>query len=1261
MSKKLIGIFASVALVLSLAGANVASALTASDISMLLGAGIISASQAATLTASLAPASVTVSAGYNFAKDLTIGSKGADVTALQNLLGVSPATGFFGAKTKAALITFQLSKGITPASGYFGAKTRKIANASAGTTVSNGTTTVVPTGTSVAVSLAASSPVSGAIIAGQAAADLAEYTFQNTSAAPAVVTNVTLQRGGVSADTSLSNVYLFQGAVRLTDAATVSAGKITFNAGQGLFTIPAGSSVTIAVKSDILLSAAAGQTVNVSLLSVTLGSTSQVVSAVYPVSGAVMTVASAGDISPLSLAKVAVSQSVTAGTLSQTIWSANLSGITRYVWLKSLAVKVIGSIPSNSLQNLNLYISGIQAATASGVDANGMITFDLTAKPYKIDSSRTLEVRADIVNGSSRSFSLSLQNAADISVIDSNYNVGIAASGLPITTDNISVTVGNVSISQDSNLSAGNIVYGSTNIPLAQYTLKAYGEDEKISYLNISANQKLSNVALYANGIAISSSQNVLPTASTLFSLGSSLVIGANQTVTLTVKGDLKDSTGSSTPVGSQVIITLGGYANNTQGSYSSQMCTFPGTGGTIAGCPTVVSTIAGPTMTIVGGGLTVSTNASFNNSSITANSTGVKIGSFNLSSNSSEPVRITTLVLGIASSSTLPLSGLSNLKISDANTSVNPQSSNNFGVNFTIPANGTHVVDVFADVGALAGIANSASTNVTSTTTGTTATYATGTITVSSPSLQASTTVNGVLYAVNIANATQSTSTTAAQLATAIQNGQSGVVTATANAGVITLTSVAIGTGNGINTGNAITMVAGGNTAVNGATLVGGTAGTASTATVQPGSIVAGNTFTLKVNGITYSYVANTGDTNISVSDGLKAAIGSALSGIATINATGNTSVIITASPITSANNTIVQGVTSGTITGTTSLTNQIITSLAVTATGVNSNIDASQVTPIYGQVLTVGNGSLSTTGLASGITPTSAQLVIGGSTSANAVIGTYTFKSTIGTSVITDLGFMASSTNLNAITSISVGGVTVPVSAGATTTISGLNIQIPVSNVGTNIPVSVAYNTVGVTAGGITSGVPVQLVLTSVKYQAGNNTTTFYPNKPTLAMSPVAAYPLVSLVSSSRTGLSNSTSVKLADITITVVGKTVEMSTIGVTVSLGKTASTTGSALILKDNNNTIVATSSAIGTDGANRTLTFVPTYNLAPGTYNYALYGSVSAVTSGVNTDSLTTQLSAPTTLGWYDVEGNSSLLDATLIPSYNTSNQAYLSN
>ena len=63
---------------------------------------------------------------------------GADVRALQQYLidqntgaaaqalAQNGASGHFGALTQAALIEFQVEKGISPASGYFGPKTRAV-------------------------------------------------------------------------------------------------------------------------------------------------------------------------------------------------------------------------------------------------------------------------------------------------------------------------------------------------------------------------------------------------------------------------------------------------------------------------------------------------------------------------------------------------------------------------------------------------------------------------------------------------------------------------------------------------------------------------------------------------------------------------------------------------------------------------------------------------------------------------------------------------------------------------------------------------------------------------------------------------------------------------------------------------------------------------------------------------------------------------------------------------------------------------------
>jgi len=82
----------------------------------------------------------TASASATFTRDLTIGSTGADVTALQNWLNnkgytiAAGATGYFGAQTQAALAKYQAAKGISPAAGYFGPITRAAVAADGGST-----------------------------------------------------------------------------------------------------------------------------------------------------------------------------------------------------------------------------------------------------------------------------------------------------------------------------------------------------------------------------------------------------------------------------------------------------------------------------------------------------------------------------------------------------------------------------------------------------------------------------------------------------------------------------------------------------------------------------------------------------------------------------------------------------------------------------------------------------------------------------------------------------------------------------------------------------------------------------------------------------------------------------------------------------------------------------------------------------------------------------------------------------------------------
>ena len=117
--------------------------------------------QIAALSAQLAALSGGASASTSLVAPLTVGSTGANVTALQNWLisaGYSipaGATGYFGAQTQAAVAAYQSAHGITPAAGYFGPITLAYVNAhnttttTTTTTTTGGTTTTTSTGTGI--------------------------------------------------------------------------------------------------------------------------------------------------------------------------------------------------------------------------------------------------------------------------------------------------------------------------------------------------------------------------------------------------------------------------------------------------------------------------------------------------------------------------------------------------------------------------------------------------------------------------------------------------------------------------------------------------------------------------------------------------------------------------------------------------------------------------------------------------------------------------------------------------------------------------------------------------------------------------------------------------------------------------------------------------------------------------------------------------------------------------------------------------------
>jgi hypothetical protein len=480
-------------------------------------------------------------------------------------------------------------------------------------------------------------------------------------------------------------------------------------------------------------------------------------------------------------------------------------------------------------------------------------------------------------------------------------------------------------------------------------------------------------------------------------------------------------------------------------------------------------------------------------------------------------------------------------LYTSENTSKVNPQASNNFGVDFTIPSNGSKTVDIFADIGAIASVANAADTQtfaIASTTPGVAivaAKAASSTLSITSGDATTTATIMGIAITKNVPLPSVETTTTIAAALVSLINANTqvnGYVTAASTLGVVTITANTAGTVGNSYTASSTNATVNLNTGV----LSGGAAATTGTAqeiTITPANVEVGDVFTVAIQGTTVSYTA-VAATVADVTAGLLAAIGTNTY----VTAAASSTLVLTSK-------TGYHGVNSPTIAttatnGTHSTTNTLLTGLILTANGLTSNIDASTATSTLGQTLTVGTGALGTPTLTSA-SPVS-QLVIGPST--GSAVGTFNFKATTGAATITKLGFTLAEDSLtNAITSITVGGVTKTVAVGATTTISGLSIAVPVTNAGTDVPVTVSYNTVGV--GGIASAASTTLVVGSVEYQSGNTTATNYVYVPANKMTVVAAYPTIAVAVGSSNNLVNGVA-KLADITVTAVGNKVKITTI-------------------------------------------------------------------------------------------------------------------
>ena len=595
----------------------------------------------------------------------------------------------------------------------------------------------------ISVSLSDESPSSSTLVAAQALGHLASYDFENNSSSDVVVTKVVLSREGVSADTTLSNVYLFDGWSRLTDAATVSSGSISWNDSSGLFTIPAGETATVAVRSDIL-TGTSGQTVGVSLDPddiVYSGAFESTGSAIDSAEHTIATVTNFATVNfGLSTSATPTTNSALDPQDDFAIWNATTNVGTNEARLTAIQFRNIGSINAEDLGNWRLYVDGIAYGDAvEEEDSNGYIAFDLSDEPVTINTgAHTIKVLVDIWGGSTRTATVGLRSTADVVMMEDDYDQPILVTGSSASTTGSfaahdagaqTITEGNLTFTKETDSASGDVVNASSSASLASFEVKATGEAMKIESLNFNVETtvaagntavRLRNGAIYADGVQVGSTSvicgNDTVTASactsvggsgasySTYTFGSSFIVYPGSPVTMEVTADIYDSDSTQDYAASDTIrldIDATALSSNVLRMTSGGYASLPGTD------------VTGNSLTVREGDLTTALNTSYADQTVVVPKTEYKVGSWTVTTNTTEAVNLTQFNVdfdadddgGVA----LSTADYSNLYIeygpaddlTESSAKATVSTANSWSISYELGSGETIYVNAYANVGA--------------------------------------------------------------------------------------------------------------------------------------------------------------------------------------------------------------------------------------------------------------------------------------------------------------------------------------------------------------------------------------------------------------------------------------------------------------------------------------------------------------------------------------------------------------------------------
>ncbi len=598
-------------------------------------------------------------------RDLQVGSSGADVKALQVYLNASgytvAASGAgsmgnetmtFGPATKAAVVKLQTAWAISPAAGYVGPKTRAAIATHCASGSTGGTTGGTTTGGAVTVS-AGAQPVNSLAPQGASRVPFTTFMVSNNSAAPVTVNSVTIQRVGLGIDSNFSGIVLLdQNGLQTGTAKTLNSNH---QANLDGFTLAAGASQTFTVAGNISsVSNVSGQVVGLQVVAINTGAT---VSGSLPINGASQT----------------INTTLTLGSLS-TSTSSYDPGTSQNKNIGDTGVRFTGiRFTAGSAEDLKLYnIRWRQTGTAASSDiSNVMTVVNGTSYPAIVDStgkyystvfpgglmipkgnSVDVYIQGDVTgsNSATRTVIFNIDRNTDIYLVGQTYGYGVTDKGCTngtaqctnqpwLTGQTTTIQAGTASVIQNAtSVASANIPVNVNNVVLGGFQTNFTGEPVSVSGLTFTVSTSSANYGVLTSVSIVN--QNGVVVAGPVDQSSGSTALTFTDTVTFpvglqtyTLKGKVTSNAINGSTISLSTTANSTNWTNPT-GQVTGNTISLPG------------SSVTMNTQTVKGATLTVSASPNPVAQSIVAGNS-VQLANIQLdASQSGEDVRLNSIPL---------------------------------------------------------------------------------------------------------------------------------------------------------------------------------------------------------------------------------------------------------------------------------------------------------------------------------------------------------------------------------------------------------------------------------------------------------------------------------------------------------------------------------------------------------------------------------------------------------------------------------------